>query len=311
VNPAQPHAGLQRVAETLVRHAPLLRAASIATILISLLLIQRQLPLARMIKALGGWVESLGVWGPLWYGVLYALAVVLLIPGSMMTLAAGALFGLPVATITVSLASTTGAALAFLVARYLARAAVARQLEKRPLWAAVDRAIGQNGWKIVALLRLSPVVPFNLQNYLYGVTSIKFWPCVLTSWVTMLPGSLLYVYLGYAGRVGLEAAAGHATRARSPAEWAMLAVGLVATLVVTLYLTRIARRVFREQTELETAVTAEPAGNPEAPKSLSHPRPWDLLVWALAAVLALGCAIFGQLNPGFLERLVSSGVVPR
>ncbi|HZW31908.1 MAG TPA: VTT domain-containing protein, partial [Isosphaeraceae bacterium] len=96
---------------------------------------------------------------------------------------------------------------------------------------------------IVALLRLSPLVPFNLQNYLYGLTAIRFWPCVLTSWVAMLPGTVLYVYLGHAGRAGLEALAGR--RGRSPAEWTLLAVGLAATLLVSVYVTALARRAIR------------------------------------------------------------------
>ena len=116
------------------------------------------------------------------------------------TVAAGALFGSVVGVVVVSLASTTGAALAFLVARYLARDAVLRWVRRNPRYDAIDRAIGEGGWRVVALLRLSPLVPFNLQNYLYGLTAIRFWPCVLTSWAAMLPGTVVYVYLGHAGR---------------------------------------------------------------------------------------------------------------
>src|SRR5687767_14061170 len=101
----------------------------------------------------------------------------------MLAVVAGGLFGLVRGTIIVSLASTTTAALAFLIARYLARERVRRMVEHSPKLRAVDAAIGNEGWKVVALLRLSPAVPFNVQNYLYGVTAIRFWPCVLTSWV--------------------------------------------------------------------------------------------------------------------------------
>jgi uncharacterized membrane protein YdjX (TVP38/TMEM64 family) len=174
---------------------------------------------------------------------LYALAVVALVPASPLTVAAGALFGPVVGVVVVSLASTTGAALAFLVARYLARDAVLRWVRRHPRYHAIDRAIGEGGWRVVALLRLSPLVPFNLQNYLYGLTAIRFWPCVLTSWAAMLPGTVVYVYLGHAGRVGLEALAGR--RGRTPAEWILLAVGLAATVLVSLYVTALARRAFR------------------------------------------------------------------
>jgi uncharacterized membrane protein YdjX (TVP38/TMEM64 family) len=181
--------------------------------------------------------------GPAAYGLFYAVAVVALVPATPMTVAAGALFGPVVGVVVVSLASTTGAGLAFLVARYFARDAVLRWARRHPRYQAIDRAIGEGGWRIVALLRLSPLVPFNLQNYLYGLTAIRFWPCLLTSWVAMLPGTVLYVYLGHAGRAGLEALAGR--RGRSPAEWTLLAVGLAATILVWFYVTALARRASR------------------------------------------------------------------
>ncbi len=188
-----------------------------------------------------GWIEGLGLGGPVVFGLLYVVAAVLLVPGSALGLAAGALFGLVVGTITVSLASTTAAALAFLIGRYLARERIQKMIQRYPRFSAFDRAISAGGWKVVALLRLSPAIPFNLQNYLYGLTGIGFWTCVFTSWLTMLPGTLLYVYLGYAGRAGVEAAVG-GEGSRSPAEWAILVVGLLATVAVTVYVTRLARR---------------------------------------------------------------------
>ena len=196
-----------------------------------------------MADLLAGAIRWWGHLGPVAYGLFYAVAVVALVPASPMTVAAGALFGPVVGVVVVSLASTTGAALAFLVARYLARDTVARWVRRHPRSDAIDRAIGEGGWRVVALLRLSPLVPFNLQNYLYGLTAIRFWPCVLTSWVAMLPGTVVYVYLGHAGRAGLEALAGR--RARSPAEWTLLAVGLAATILVSLYVTALARRAIR------------------------------------------------------------------
>jgi uncharacterized membrane protein YdjX (TVP38/TMEM64 family) len=110
----------------------------------------------------------------------------------------------------VSVAYTTAAALAFLISRHVARDRVRRKVEVSPKLAAVDEAIGEQGWKIGALLRLSPAVPFSLQNYLYGVTGVRFWPAVLASWVAMLPGTFMYVYLGSLGKT---AAAGRDTSA--------------------------------------------------------------------------------------------------
>jgi uncharacterized membrane protein YdjX (TVP38/TMEM64 family) len=227
------------------------------------------------------------------FGLIYVAAVVLVVPGSALTLAAGAIFGLPVGLVTVSLSSTTGAALAFLIGRYLARDAVARKVQQYPRFEAIDRAVSAGGWKIVALLRLSPAVPFNLQNYLYGLTGIHFWTCVLTSWVTMLPGTFLYVYLGQLGRAGLEATGGG--RTRSPAEWALLGVGLLATVFVTVYVTRLARRALRDRTQI-TGGEMVPA---EQPFSQPGPAgwPWGATVTAALALAALGAAIFFQFNP--------------
>lgn len=187
--------------------------------------------------ALQAWIQSLGPWGPVALGLVYIAGTVFLVPASALTLLAGALFGLGIGTLTASIASNTGAALAFLIARYVARDRVLRLIAGRPRLAALDQAIDEGGWRIVALLRLSPAVPFNLQNYFYGLTSIRFWPCVLTSWVTMLPGTFLYVYLGQ-----VTGAVVSGQRTKSPYEWLALAVGLLATVAVTVYLTRLARR---------------------------------------------------------------------
>lgn len=200
------------------RNAAIIKWVSIALIVVSILLILRLLPIGPAINALQDWIGGLGIWGPVVFGLLYVVAVVLLVPASAITLAAGAFFGLLAGTVIVSLASTTGAALAFLISRYLARNRIAKMVEHYPRFDAVDKAINDGGWKLVALLRLAPAIPFNLQNYLYGLTGIRFWTCVLTSWVAMLPGTFMYVYLGRVGRAGLEATAGGG-QSRSPAEW--------------------------------------------------------------------------------------------
>jgi uncharacterized membrane protein YdjX (TVP38/TMEM64 family) len=201
--------------------------------------------LSAWIRSLGDWVQNLGIWSPIVYGLVYVAAVLLLLPASAMTVGAGAFFGLAVGIVTASLASITGASLAFLISRYLARDFVARWLAADTRFAAIDRAVASNGWIIVALLRLSPAVPFNLQNYLYGLTGIGFWTCLLTSWVAMLPGTILYVYLGHLGRAGLDAAVGRPDRTRTPVEWAFLMIGLMATLAVTILVTQIARQAMK------------------------------------------------------------------
>lgn len=231
-----------------VNHLPRVSRWLLTVILLvlAIALISRQLPVRSAIQQLEDRIEGLGIWGSVLFGLLYVAAVLALLPGSALTLAAGALFGLVGGTIVASLASTAGAALAFLIGRYLARRRIQALLPRYPRFDAMDKAVNKNGWKIVALLRLSPAVPFNLQNYLYGLTGIRFWPYLLTSWLAMLPTTFLYVYLGDLGREGLQVADGHEKRSRSNAEWAMLIVGLLATIALTVYLTRLARKTLRQ-----------------------------------------------------------------
>jgi uncharacterized membrane protein YdjX (TVP38/TMEM64 family) len=279
------------------RYATPVRWLSVVLILVSIVLIFRQLPLDRAIAALEAWVTGAGVWGPVVFGLVYVVAVILLIPASALTLVAGAVFGLLTGVVVVSLASTTGAALALLIGRYLARGRIARKLKQYPRFEAIDRAIGAGGWKVVALLRLSPAVPFNLQNYFYGLTRIGFWTCALTSWVAMLPGTFLYTYLGSAGRAGLEASAG-VGRTRTPAEWTLLAIGLLATVGVTVYVTRLARQALKQAAALDRSSITEPPG-PTATKAW----PWGTTVAAMAALAVLSAAFFLQLNPALLRQL--------
>lgn len=273
---------------------PYVRVTSLVTIGVCLVLIVRRLPLSSLAGDLEGWIRGLGVWGPLAYAAVYVVAVVALVPASAMTVAAGALFGPLVGTAVVSAGSTIGAALAFLIARHLARDAVARRVRRYPRFHAIDRAIGEGGWKVVALLRLSPAVPFNLQNYLYGLTRIRFWPCVLTSWVAMLPGTLMFVYLGHAGRAGLEAASGE--RTRTPAEWALLGIGLAATVAVTVYVTRLARKALQER----STVAPDPVGDPSAP--VAPGWPWGTTALACGAVALIALAIYLQARPEAVDR---------
>jgi uncharacterized membrane protein YdjX (TVP38/TMEM64 family) len=192
------------------------------------------------------WVDGLGFWGPVVFIAGYVAAVVAFVPGSVLTLAAGAIFGLTKGVACVLVAATLGASAAFLIARYLARSAIERRLVGNPRFAAIDRAVGAQGRKIVLLLRLSPVFPFNLLNYGLGLTQVRFLDYLVAS-VGMLPGTLLYVYYGkLAGDVA--ALAGGAAVQKDGAYYAVLGVGLLATVLVTTVVTRIARRALREAT---------------------------------------------------------------
>jgi uncharacterized membrane protein YdjX (TVP38/TMEM64 family) len=219
------------------------RIAGGLVLLAAIIVALRFLPLADWLQALVDRFTALGPWGIDLFAVVYALAAIFFVPGSALTIGAGAIYGLGWGFVAVSVGSTLGAAAAFLIARYLARDRVERWAAQDPRFAAIDQAVGREGWKIVLLTRLSPVFPFTLLNYLFGLTRVSFGAYILASWIGMMPGTLLYVYLGFAGRALAQAAAGKASR--SPAEYALWVVGLLATLAVTLYVTRLARQALR------------------------------------------------------------------
>lgn len=192
------------------------------------------------------WVDGLGVWGPVVFVLGYATLVVAFVPASILTLAAGAIFGVALGTVYVLVAATMGAAASFLVARNLARDAVERRLAGNTRFAAIDRAVGAEGRKIVFLLRLSPVFPFTLLNYALGLTNVRF-ADYLIACAGMIPGTLLYVYSGkLAGDVAVLASG--APVAKGPGYYALLTVGLGATVAVTTMVTRLARRALDEAT---------------------------------------------------------------
>ena len=190
------------------------------------------------------WVQSIGPWGAVVFAAAYVPAAVLFVPGSLLTLGAGFVFGLAKGTVIVSLGSTAGAAAAFIVARSLAHNWVARRMASRPNLAAIGRAVETEGFKIVLLARLSPVLPFNLLNYAFGLTAMPFRKYVLASWIGMLPGTVMYVYLGSAAKSLATLLAGEAPR--SAGQQILFALGLAATAAVTIIATRTARRLLNE-----------------------------------------------------------------
>jgi uncharacterized membrane protein YdjX (TVP38/TMEM64 family) len=196
------------------------------------------------------WLKGLGPWGPIAFILGYVVATVAFVPGSVLTLAAGALFGLLWGTAIVFVAATTGASAAFLVSRYLARGAIERRLVGNERFAAIDRAIASQGRKIVFLLRLSPIFPFNLLNYGLGLTKVRY-PDYLLASVGMIPGTLLYVYYGKV--IGdVAKLAGGATIKGGAGYYVVLGLGLLATIVVTTVVTRLARKALREATGEES-----------------------------------------------------------
>ncbi len=208
------------------------------------------------------WVRSAGWLGICVFALVYVLATVLFLPGSILTLGAGFAYGVGVGTAVVWVGANLGATLAFVLGRTLARGWVAARVEGTPRFAAIDRAVGREGLKIVLLTRLSPIFPFNLLNYAFGLTKVSLRDYVLGSLAGMLPGTIMYVYLGSLISSLSGLAAGHTSG--GTVQQVFYFAGLVATVLVTIYVTRIARRALAEATT-EIPATATP--------TVAAPRP--------------------------------------
>lgn len=156
-------------------------------------------PVVDWLRSAVEWIQVNPTYSWPLFVVLYATATVLMLPGSVLTLAAGYVFGLGTGFAIISISSVLGATLAFLTGRYFAREWVLSKLQGIARFQALDAAIGQHSALVVFLTRLSPIFPFNLLNYALGLTQVRLLTYVLVSWVGMMPGTLLYVYLGQAG----------------------------------------------------------------------------------------------------------------
>ncbi len=228
--------------KSLLKNKTFWKWAAVGLLVIGLFVASRFLPFGQWIESFTGWVKEKGAWGYVIFIVAYVVGTVCFFPGSLMTLAAGVVFGLGWGALVASSSATVGAGLSFLIARYLARGSIEKRAEKSEKFKAIDAAIGEKGWKIVGLLRLSPLVPFNLSNYFFGLTKIGFWPYLLASFVGMLPGTFLYVYLGTVGKATLGG--GHE---RSTQEYVFLGVGLVATIAVSIYVGFLAKKALKKK----------------------------------------------------------------
>jgi uncharacterized membrane protein YdjX (TVP38/TMEM64 family) len=202
------------------------------------------LPVKEYLFDLTEWIHSLGYWGMGVFILTYIILTMLMIPGAPLTLTAGMLFGIPLGVLCVSAGTTLGATGAFLVSRYFARRQIARRLANSPRFQALDRAVGREGFKIVFLTRLSPIFPFKILNYTYGLTSVRVRDYIIGSWTGMLPGAIVYVSLGKTSGSLLEALRKGGPDAAKVIALQLLAV--IATIVATVLITRIARRALKE-----------------------------------------------------------------
>nr|GMD16521.1 TVP38/TMEM64 family membrane protein slr0305-like [Ipomoea batatas] len=186
-------------------------------------------------------------YGPAGYALfvaVYAGLEVLAIPAIPLTMSAGLLFGSLIGTIIVSISGTVAASIAFLIARYFARDRILKLVEGNKKFLAIDKAIGENGFKVVTLLRLSPLLPFSLGNYLYGLTSVKFVPYVLGSWLGMLPGTWAYVSAGAFGRAIIQDESSIGLGGGN--SLVTLGIGLLVTAIAATYVTRLAKDAVKD-----------------------------------------------------------------
>jgi len=223
------------------------RLVALIIIVIALFLAMRFLPVQQSLRNFNDWVGQMGVAGIFIFIGVYAIAAVLLAPGSILTIGAGFAFGLWKGFLAASAGATLGASLAFLVGRFIARDKVEAIAKGNEKFRNIDNAIGKQGAKLVFLLRLSPVIPFNLSNYFYGLTGVKFWPYVFASWIGMMPVTFLYVYIGTAGKAAVSAATGDEAMKHSWQYWTFMSIGLAATIIVTIWVTKIARDAVKEK----------------------------------------------------------------
>lgn len=212
------------------------------------------LPLRENLLSGIAWIQTQGSLAWMIYVLAYIVAAVLLIPGSILTLAAGFIFGLPLGVALVSIGSVLGASAAFLVGRFMARDWVSHRIAGLPRFKALDSASRHDGFTIVLLARLSPLFPFNLLNYGLGITAVHFKHFLVASWMGMLPGTVLYVYIG-----SLASDATELTAQGLSGGWgrALLIAGFVATVVLTVFITRKATQALNAHLEVEPAIAGD------------------------------------------------------
>lgn len=216
------------------------------------------LPLKDWMDALEAHVKGMGLLGGILYVAVYVVASLLFVPGSILGLGAGYVFGITGGMAVVWVGVILAAAAGFLVARYLARDRVERLARRSAKFGALDAAIGMSGWKAVGLVRLAAVVPFSLANYFFGLTSVRFVPFVAATAVSMLPGLFFYVYVGAAGKTLGEVQ-------RSPWEWVILGAAVLATAAMAVVLNRVTKKLGLRRPSPGSPSSAVDGGVPLSP----------------------------------------------
>lgn len=210
-------------------------------LLVVLVVASRLVPLREWMSGFTDWIKDHGVWGVVLFMASYVAGAVFFLPASLFTLAAGIAFGFRLGVPVVMVSAAMGAAASFLISRHLARGLVEKRLLQNEKLKAFDVVVEQEGWKVVLLLRLVPLFPFPVGNYFFGLTKVRFWPFLAATLVGVMPGSTLYVYLGYIGKMTFGE-----KHPPTMQEWILRGLGLLATIIVIAYITQLARKALRE-----------------------------------------------------------------
>jgi len=238
---------------------PILKVGIIAVGVAGLIITAKQLGVTAIInnylQSILQWIDSLGTAAPVMFIFIYIIASVLLISGAIITLGAGVLFGVIKGSILVSIGSTLAATASFIIGRYFVREWVAKQIESKPKFKAIDAAVAKEGWKIVGLTRLSPLFPFVFLNYAFGLTQVSLKDYVLASWIGMMPGTIMYVYIGSLAKDIATLGAGN--EQTSTIQWVIRIMGFIATVAVTVYVTKIAKKALDSEIKDETNINSE------------------------------------------------------
>jgi uncharacterized membrane protein YdjX (TVP38/TMEM64 family) len=211
------------------------------------IIVAKQFNLPELLQTSFVWVKNLGFIGAIVFVAIYNIATLLFVPGSLLTIKGGCLFGVFWGSVCVLIAASLGAIWAFLLGRYLSRDWVCRQIGKNPKFQALDRAVAKEGWKIVLLTRLSPVFPFNLLNYFFGVTQVSLKDYILGS-LGMIPATVMYVYIGSlaSNLAAIDMSDRPAITETQTIQWTIRIIGLLATIAVTIYMTRLAKKAMNQ-----------------------------------------------------------------
>jgi uncharacterized membrane protein YdjX (TVP38/TMEM64 family) len=217
-------------------HGWLWRWAAVCVGTVTVAALAYHLPVLERIVALQGWFRGQGVLGGVLYAAGFAVGIVLLLPGSILSAGAGFTFGFLWGSVIVWVGALAGATLAFVIGRHGPRARVEWLSHRHPKFAAARDAVGEEGWKVVAMLRLSVIAPFTPTNYLLGLTPVRLSTFVSATAIAMLPGILLHTALGAAGNLVVGG------RPVGTLAWVGLATGIGFAVAATVILTRAARR---------------------------------------------------------------------